>query len=157
MNKKKIIRLIGGIILIGGLVAVGIIYLLFNKPHRDVQATKTDYSLTSAQLVNEYLAAPDQANEKYLDDEGESKILEVTGKVYSISTDMNDQTVVLLKNDGDKAGVSCTFTISTNASAKNLRRGQTTTIKGVIRSGAGFDKDLDFYEDVILEKCDVSN
>lgn len=144
-----------GAMFIAVLIATGTIYFLFNKPHRDIQAAKTDYSLTATQLVNEYLTSPEQANQKYLDEGGESKILLITGTIYSVSTDMNNQKVVLLRNDNEKAGVSCTFTAFTNTHAEGLTKGQTVTVKGVIRAGAGFDKDLDLYEDVILEKCDV--
>ena len=155
MNSKKIIKnlvLLGAVaVLIGG----GFVLYLFNMPHRDVQATATDFKLESSQLVTEYLSSAEQANLKYLDEEGESKVLAVTGAVFSITEDLNQQKVVLLKNAGDKAGVSCTFMESTNASAAQLAPGQKVTIKGVIRSGAGYDEDLDMYEDVILEKCDI--
>ena len=157
MKKKKIIKialLVGfACVIIGGSFA----YYLFNKPHRDVQAAKIDFTLTSSDLVAEYLAQPELANEKYLSEEGDSKILSVSGKVHSISLDLNNQQVVLLREQGDKAGVSCTFTATTNAHASQLKVGQTVTVKGVIRSGAGYDKDLELYEDVILEKCDVIN
>lgn len=37
----------------------------------------------------------------------------------------------------------------------NLKTGDKITIKGVIRSGASFDSDLDMYENVIIEKSDI--
>ena len=67
----------------------------------------------------------------------------------------NDQKVILLKEDGDHAGVSATFTAETNDKITDLKIGETVTVKGVIRSGAAFDKDLGFYENVILEKSDL--
>jgi tRNA(Ile2) C34 agmatinyltransferase TiaS len=130
---------------------------MFNKPHRDVQSAGADFTVSSNALVQEYLADANTANQKYLDETGDSKIMAVTGKVHSISRDMNNQIVVLLQEDGDKAGVSCTFTAATNPAAEKLSVGKTVTVKGVIRSGAGYDADLDMYEDVILEKCDVLN
>jgi exonuclease VII large subunit len=75
--------------------------------------------------------------------------------VSSIDVDMNKQQVVLLKDSSQKAGVSCTFTANTNLNALKLKKGEQVTIKGVIRSGAGYDEDLEMYEDVIMEKCDV--
>jgi RecG-like helicase len=95
------------------------------------------------------------ANDKYLQEEGDSKIIAVTGIVASIIEDMNQQKVVLLKSNKDKAGVSCSFMASTNFHAEELSSGDEVTIKGVIRSGAGYDEDLELYEDVIMEKCDV--
>ncbi|SDF22070.1 tRNA_anti-like [Pricia antarctica] len=156
MKKKKIKIMVSVLVLL--LVGVsGVAYYLFNMPHRNIQEAKTDYSFSSSEIVNEYLADATIANEKYLEEEGDSKILAVTGKIFSIGKDQNNQKVILLKDTSEKAGVSCTFTEATNRSTKDLEIGQTVTIKGVIRSGAGFDADLDMYEDVIMEKCDVVN
>lgn len=155
MNKKRILKIslivIGIALLIGGSVA----YYMFNMPHRDVQKSKTDYTLKSSDIVNEYLSNADLANKKYLDSEGDSKIIEVTGTIYEISEDFNNNKVLILKSVSDKAGVSCTFSTETNSNTSNLKIGDEVTIKGVIRSGASFDSDLDMYEDVIMEKCDV--
>ena len=156
MKKKRIIK--AGIILVAvGVVIAGAVGLyLFNMPHRNVQKAATDYSLTSSQIVAEYLTDKESANKKYLSDDGDSKVLEITGVVSKISEDFNDQKVVLLKGADDKAGVSASFTTETNANAAKLQVGETVTVKGVVRSGASYDEDLDLYENVILEKSDVA-
>ncbi|MFP3670568.1 hypothetical protein SB717_36390, partial [Priestia sp. SIMBA_032] len=64
--------------------------------------------MTASAIVHEYLDNPTAANAKYLNEEGESKILAVTGTVRSIDEDMNQQKVILLMEANDKAGVSCT-------------------------------------------------
>lgn len=154
MKKKSIkifVGLGGAAVVIGGLL----IYRMMSMPQRDVQATKTDFSLSASELVHEYLADASMANEKYLQEEGDSKILAVTGIIFSITEDQNNQKVLLLNDGSENAGVSCTFTAATNASTFGFEIGQTVTVKGVIRSGAGFDEDLEMYEDVILEKCDI--
>jgi len=155
MKRKKIIKI--ALLVIGLLVVIGgsIVYYMFNMPHRDVQASGTDFTLSSTQIVGEYLSNPEKANEKYLDKEGESKIIEISGIINKISEDFNGNKVVLLKSQSDSAGVSCTFSRETNANASNLKIGDEIIIKGVIRSGASFDPDLDMYEDVIMEKCDL--
>lgn len=150
-NSKIVTRLAISLVLIGGLV----LYYVFLMPHRNVQSSKSDYNLNASELVNEYLSNPELANEKYLDSEGESKIIEVTGNVYEVSEDLNNNKVIILKSEDDKAGVSCTFTPETNAKASQLKTGDKITVKGVIRAGASFDSDLDMYENVILEKCDL--
>ena len=153
--KKKIVKW-GLILLVSGtVIGGGAVLYMFNMPHRNVQAASADFQLEAKQLVNEFLADAGASNNKYLQEEGESKIIAVTGIVASIDEDMKQQKVVLLKDAGEKAGVSCTFMASTNANAENLRKGSKVTIKGVIRSGAGYDEDLELYEDVIIEKCDV--
>lgn len=155
MKRNKIIRISLLFLAIGIVAIVGIVYYQFNQAHRNVQETQTDFSFSASQIVNEYLANATAANEKYLDQEGVSKILEITGTVAKISEDFNNQKVVLLKSDADKAGVSCTFTPETMAAVNSIKIGGTITVKGVIRSGASYDKDLEMYEDVILEKCNL--
>lgn len=150
--KKKIIRIVILFVAAAVLVGGGVGLYLFNKPARDVQNTKTDYSYNASDIVSEYLSDPKKANDKYLDESGNSKVLEISGLVALISDDFNKQKVVLLKADSDKAGVSCTFTHETNSQVEKIKIGDQVTIKGVIRSGASFDEDLDLYENVIIEK-----
>ncbi|MDX2445157.1 MAG: hypothetical protein QNK30_15285 [Bacteroidales bacterium] len=153
--KKKLFRIAAIIAVAGLLIGGGIMLYMFNMPHRDIQSAKTDYSLTSTQIVLEYLSDRDAANEKYLASDGNSKILEVTGIISKISENFNSQKVVLLKSNEDKAGVTAVFTTETNPSVSNLNVGETITVKGVIRSGASYDDDLELYENVILEKSDI--
>jgi hypothetical protein len=148
---KKVGILIGVTALIGGLT----VFYMFNMPHRDVVSSSADFEIQVADLVAEYLDNPSESNQKYLDEEGDSKIIAVSGKVSSIDVNMNDQVVVVLIGDGAPAAVRCTFTLETNVNAQNIRVDEYVSIKGVIRSGASFDSDLDLYEDVILDKCDV--
>jgi len=155
MKRKKVIRFIAILGVAGLIIGGGIGLYMFNMPQRDVQSADTDYSVTSTQIVREYLKDKDAANQKYLASDGDSKILEVTGVVSDISEDFNGQKVVLLKNEGDQAGVSATFTEETESSLNGVGPGQTITVKGVIRSGAAYDEDLGFYLHVILEKSAV--
>lgn len=153
--KKKIITWGLAIALSGIVIGVASALYMFNMPHRDVQSTPVDFQMEAKILVDEYLKDANKANDRYLQEEGESKIIAVTGIVASVDEDMNHQKVVLLKGAGEHAGVSCTFMASTNVNAEKLKNGDQVTIKGVIRSGAGYDEDLELYEDIIIEKCDV--
>jgi hypothetical protein len=153
--KKKLIRMLVIFATVGVISAISIIYYMFNMPHRNVQNAKTDFTLTSTEIVNEYLSDAGRANEKYLSEDGESKILEITGKIDKISENFNGEVVLLLKNENDKAGVSATFTNESNTKAKILKSGQTVTVKGVIHSGAAYDEDLELYENVTLNQCDI--
>ncbi|MBL4755727.1 MAG: hypothetical protein JKY52_19300 [Flavobacteriales bacterium] len=141
--------------LVCGVLGGGYGLYLFNMPHRDVQAVAVFAELDASILVAEFLNDANTANEKYLDATGESKVLLVSGVVDNIEIDGIDQKVILLKNSGDQAGVSCTFTLETNAKADKIQVGESISVKGVIRSGAEIDTDFDLVEDVILEKCDI--
>lgn len=155
MKKRKTLKIvllsILAIMLIGGAYVI----YLFNMPHRDVVNAESDYQVKASTIVSEYLNNPGKANEKYLDEEGDSKIFEVTGTIKEVSEDFEGQKVVLLQGSKDKAGVSCTFTKETKKQASSLKPGQNVTIKGVIRAGASYDADLEMYENVILEKCSL--
>lgn len=151
MNKK--IKLVLGILLAGLLIAGVAGYYMFNMPKRDVQGTKADFNLKAADIVNEYLKDPLLANEKYLDTEGESKILNIQGVISSIEEDYNNQVVIKLKNSDDKAAVSATLLPEVKLADVTYKVGEEITVKGVIRSGASYDSDLGMYEDVIMEKC----
>ena len=153
--KKRILKW-GLILLVSGIIIGGaVIYFMFNQPHRNIQAATVDYKLEASALVKEFLTDATKANNKYLDEEGESKIIAISGTIASISEDLNNQKVLFLKTETDKAGVSCTFTTETNMNTENFKVGDQANIKGVIRSGAGYDEDLELYEDVILEKCNI--
>lgn len=157
MKKKKIIGISVLVLLLAVVVGGSIGAYMFFKPHRDVVKSNADMAIDADVLVNEYLTNAEKANEKYLDEGGQSKILEVSGTVAEIDEDFNKQMVVLLKSEGAKAGVSATFTAETNASVKQLKIGDKVRIKGVIRSGASFNEDFGFYEHVILEKSNIIN
>jgi hypothetical protein len=155
MKKKKVLKIIAILGVSGLLIAGGIGLYMFNKPHRNIQSADVDYTLTASEIVSEYLTDIDAANKKYLAADGDSKILEITGVVSKISEDFSGQKVVLLKGEQVQAGVSATFTSETNSSLDDVQVDQTITIKGVIRSGASYDEDLEMYEHVIIEKSDI--
>ena len=155
MKKKKVLKIVAILGVAGILIAGGIGLYMFNMPHRDVQSADADYTLTASEIVSEYFTDNEAANKKYLAADGDSKILEITGVVSKISEDFSGQKVVLLKGEQVKAGVSATFTSETNSSLGDVQVDQTITIKGVIRSGASYDEDLEMYEHVIIEKSDI--
>lgn len=147
--KSKIIKISIAIVLIG----IGYSAYVWFMPHRNVQAVTAFETIEATDLVNAFIMNKEKANATYLDsEEGESKVLIITGKVSKISKDQLGQQVVLLKNEKDKMGVSCSFTLETSNQVTGIKIGDTVSIKGVIRSGAEYDSDLDLVENVIIEK-----
>ncbi len=157
MKKKRILKIMIILVIAGIIIGGGIALYMFNMPHRDVQSQKADFSLSSTEIVNEYLDNKDAANQKYLAADGESKILEITGTIQKITEDLNGQTVILIKNEGDKAGVRATILPGSELLISELKTGENITVKGVIRSGANYDEDLEMYVDVVLEKAAIIN
>ena len=152
-NLKRIL-ISAGII---GLIAVVAVAYMYNQPHRNVENSSTDFKLTAQLLVDEYLQDADAANVKYLADDGESKILEVSGDIGSIDTDLEGKTIAYLNPENSNAAVSCTFSLGNEDKTAQLKAGDQVVVKGVIRSGASYDEDLQLYEDVIMEKCYLIN
>lgn len=152
---KKVIKkiLLTGVIIAS--LGSGYVIYLFNIPHRDVQSVSAFVEIESDLLVNEFLVNLEEANSKYLAEDGESKVIIVRGKVASITEDQRSQKVILLKEENSKVGVSVTFMPHTNKNVNDIKIGDIVSIKGVVRSGAEFDEDLDLYEDVIIEKSDI--
>ncbi len=155
MKKKRIFKLLAILVISGIIIGGAVAIYLFNMPQRDIQASEVDYELTSTEIVNEYLNDFDAANQKYLALDGESKILVITGLISNISEDFNGQKVVLLKNVEDKAGVNATLTPESELQIEDLKIGDKISVKGVIRSGASYDDDLEMYENIILEKATI--
>lgn len=152
---KKIIRILAFMAIAGIIIGGSIIFYMFKMPHRDIQDSDASYFLTTTELVEEYLSNADAANDKYLDEDGDSEILEISGTVLEIGENFDGQKLVLLKDSNDKAGVKCTFLAEASSNAIQLKIGENVTIKGVIRSGAAYDEDLELYEHVVLDKCDL--
>ncbi len=146
-----------GLILLacGVVLGVSAYTIIMFTPHRDVQATPTDFKISAKTLVHETLDDAIASNAKYLEEDGNSKIIEVTGTVAAVNEDMNKQKTILLKEEGEGAGVNCTFTLNTNAKVEEVHVGDKVTIKGLFKSGAEFDEDMEEYLDVNLSKCDI--
>lgn len=153
--KKQYRNVILITLLLIAVLGISVTLYFLNMPKRNVQAAEADYKITATALVNEYLTNETSANTKYLDSEGDSKILEITGDIKEIYEDFNNNKVVLLQAESDPAGVSCTFTQITSGKVKALVTGEHITIKGVIRSGASYDSELKMFENAILEGCDL--
>jgi len=147
--KSKIIKVVIAIVLIG----IGYGAYIWFMPHRNVQAVEAFETIEATDLVNAFITNKEKANATYLDsEEGEYKVLIIKGKVSKISKDQLGQQVILLKNEKDKMGVSCSFTLETSSQVTGIKIGDTVLIKGVIRSGAEYDADLDLVENIIIEK-----
>jgi hypothetical protein len=152
MEKKTIKRIC--LILFAGIIIAGSIgTYLFLKPHLNVEKTSAYETLKSKNLTKEFTADAAKANAKYPASDGNSKILIVEGRVSKISTNQNGEQVIVLKDEGAKAGVSATFTQQTSANTLAAKVGDIVKIKGAITAGNRYDKELDLYEHAILVQC----
>lgn len=152
-KKKKIIKIIAGLVVLGIVSVIIIVAVIFLTPHRDVKNAPTVFVVDAQTLVDEYLADANAANQKYLSEDGDSKIFEVSGRVDEIMKNMKEETVILLKPEGKELGVQCTFTLNEDLSVVKI--GDNIKVKGKIEQGASYDEDLEIGEDVIIGECSL--
>lgn len=111
-------------LLVGLLVAGGIVYFVYNKPHRDVASEEAEHRVTADQLFDEYEADEAAANAKYLD-----KTIEVTGIISEITVNDAGQTnAILTAENAMIGGVSTTFQAA--VTIEPLQEGQEVCVKG---------------------------
>lgn len=147
MNRKR--SIIGVSVLV--LLAIGVAGGMYFQPHRNVEKATADYEIQAQELVAEFLEDAVKANAKYLAEDGDSKILVVEGVIKSSTNNLNDQVVVLLQNDQMPAGVTVTF----QEEILTFVEGETIKVKGVIKSGAAYDSDMELYTPVVLDNAYV--
>jgi hypothetical protein len=154
MKKNKFLTvLVMG--LMGGLGVSSFAVYVWFMPHRDVVSAEPDYQLSSFSFISEYLEDSGASNNKYLSDDGDSKIVVLSGLVASISQNQNGDQVVLMKETGSLVGVAFTFATETNGDATVLKPGQFIAIKGVVRAGPRHDEFLGLYSNGVIEKASI--
>jgi uncharacterized protein YxeA len=117
---KKILLLL----LFAVLVAAGIGFYLWNKPHRTAENEKPFATLTASQLFTEFATDEPASWTKYKD-----KVIQVTGEVESISTDASGNTQVVIKTDTEMSTVS--VTLMAGAQAPQQEPGTMIEVKGI--------------------------
>lgn len=103
------------------LLAIGIAYQQYNKPHRSVE-NETAIAIQAKQLFNDFYTNETSANSNYL-----NKVLEVTGIVVALNTNQDGAQIVLLETENPMFGISCTLEQSSDA----IKMGDQVTIKGI--------------------------
>lgn len=126
------------------LVMAGLILLfLFYAPEKNLQRQEADLKISATELYQQYEANESTGNQKYID-----RIIDVTGEIAEISTDDNGAMVVILRQPDDFSGVLCTLEESEYKAAKQLKVGQSVTIRGFCTG---------MLMDVVLNKCVILN
>jgi hypothetical protein len=150
MNWKKTILGLGAA---GLLIAGGIFLYQWNKPHRDVQATEFDFEVTASAFVTEYLTDAKAANDKYLAEDGNSRVLLIEGKVTEVDETISGNRIVILGSDSPDLGIKCTFLPPDPGEQATIEIGTVVKVKGVVRAGPSYDEDLDLHEHGSLGDC----
>jgi tRNA_anti-like len=113
-------KILIGVILVG-LVTSAVIYVLYNKPHRD-PATEKSIPVSSIELFRSFEEDEVQANKLYLD-----KVLEISGKITEITANQDLTPIIVLETENMVFGIRCTM----NDSETKVRVGESITVRGI--------------------------
>lgn len=122
-NLKRILLLAIAALLIG----LGVGVYMFNKPHKDIESAKADFTLPATELVNAFLTDEQAANGLYL-----NKVIEVDGVINQL--DLTNNGLGRINFVDEMEGLSAVFdsvyVISHYEELKLLSPGQTVRVKG---------------------------
>ncbi|MBV9989311.1 MAG: hypothetical protein JO301_16655 [Chitinophagaceae bacterium] len=137
-NWVKVVLVIG---VIGLLAAAGLVYYVYNKPHRDV-SKEQGLQLSAQNLYDAFRTNEAQANKLYLD-----KAIELSGEVADLTTNQDGKTVVNFKTSDPLFVINCTF----RDNPGDLKPGQIITFKGIC-TGYIPDANVVINEGVLVKK-----
>ena len=131
---KKIITI--GLLL--AVVGAGVGFMIYNKPHQNMQSAKSDFKMTATELFSDFEANETTANTKYLD-----KVIELNGTVQSVSEEENKVSITL-DAGGLMGGVICQLDELSKHKRTEFKKGETVQMKGLCTG---------MLMDVVLVRC----
>lgn len=127
MIKRKTLRILLWIFLVGIVVGLSTVYYVFNKPRRNISKESAMYTTEAKELISEFKKDENSATKKYLD-----LTITVKGEIKSIRTLDNHSMVFSLEDEME--GVSCTVdsadVVNNFSKLTQFAKGSTGTFKG---------------------------
>ena len=120
MTTKRILLLLLGIALIGVAIGIG----LWNKPHENIKAAKTDATVEATALFKAYNADENAANAQYL-----GKTIAVSGTIAMVAKTEGAPTKITLET-GEEFGVICELDALSQHTRTDFNTGESVTFKG---------------------------
>lgn len=108
-------------VLIIGIIGASIGYYMYTKPLPGTESLKTNFSISSIDLLSEFEDDEEKANQKYLD-----KVIEVKGKVTKTNIN-NGITNVYLATENELSNII--FQLEKHD--PTIQKGQEITLKGI--------------------------
>lgn len=122
MNKKvKILATLFALAFLGGVIA----YTNYHKSHENIDGINAEFSLSAADLMEEFETDREAATEKYL-----NKLIEVSGTIESIIKAENGGHTVLFVNEGMGMGNVKAGLQGQTEKLQNLEAGESIILKG---------------------------
>ena len=131
-------------IILWGLLAAAVIaggagYMMWNKPHQNMQTADADVKVDAVTLYSEYETDETTANAKYL-----GKIVAVTGTVRETTTDESGTVKVMLDSGSEMGGIICELDPLSTHKRTTFQTGEQVRLKG---------KCDGVLMDVVLTRC----
>ena len=134
---KKVIITLGSMAVIAAVIYA---YFMYNKPHTDVEHHKADFIIAADSILNDFMADPSAAAQKY-----NGKIIITKGTLQSEVIPGSDNKSVLL-TDGN-ATINCELDSTQVTELQGYTPGDPISVKGIF---IGFD---DLLEELQLNNC----
>jgi len=147
MKRRKIVMLILGVVLAVGVAVTLYIIKEYNRIHKDTADLKPDYSVSAANMLQEFQTEEQSSNKKYWD-----KVVQVDGVVKDVSKDEKGFYSVIMGEPSSMSSVRCSMDSIHNHEAEGINKGSLATIRGIC---AGFNADELLGSDIILVRCVV--
>jgi len=128
-------------------IAVIIVYQIWNKPHQNIK--DADALNTTAQDLYTSLSGNSSKIKSFFI----NKVVSVKGEVKQVSTNQLHQQIILLKTNIPQGSVNCTM----EEKVKDIKIGNAILLKGICIGYIGADLDLGLPGDVFLIRCYRSN
>lgn len=139
-NPKRIIVFIITAVLLAASIAA---YLLWNKPHKNVQ-TAQSVTVDAVVLYNQFISDSLNARKNYVE-----KVLSVSGRIERISVNQQSQTIIMLGSGTPGAYINCTM----EKAAPKLKEQDSIIVKGICSGYIAGDADMGLPGDVFLTRC----
>jgi exonuclease VII large subunit len=142
----------GLIIGVVGIVALIIVATyMFNKPQRNIANEKAEFTISAAQLYNDFATNEQTANTKYLS-EANGKVLQIEGIISEMVDGQDGNLVITLKDASMEGGISCTLVKDETAKAKKFKTGDKIVLKGECTGYIEITSEVDLIKCVVIEK-----
>ncbi|MEI6823039.1 MAG: hypothetical protein WCL51_13995 [Bacteroidota bacterium] len=154
---KMWLKVVLVLVVVGIIAAIGV-FKYINKPNKDVETAKTEYTLKADDIYKEYTANKAKADSLYND-----KVIEVSGNISKIEAPSDTLVVAVftqkqdttnqVKSDDPFAelnadgGVRCTMLQKHCEETKKMAPATAVKIKGLCKGMSGTD--------LIFEKCSI--
>ena len=131
---RNIAIIIGLVVVVGGIAA----YMMYNKPHQDMQAADADIRIESHELLSAFENDEAAANAKYLD-----KVVQVSGTVASVQRE-GEVIKVILETGNPMSTIICELDPLTEHKRTDFQPGEQVTFKGLCTG---------MLMDVVMARC----